>query len=275
MSTPPRRRRPAPRSKSEGGSWLPTIAIGLGVVIAGLGIGALGGAFLQRGEQRPATDAQPVALATSTAAAPPPLGRAPVAIATFIARPSPTREATPEPTVEPTPEPTSAPTPTAPPATPTPRASARPEAAVRAGATPQPVVAVAPTRAASPRALVTTPEPTAEATSEVTPAAPATSAAASSYDEHASAVVRRYVEALIRGDEKTAYAALGGSGTLSEQEFLDPSARIVSIKVTRIDASNASVGCEIASAKGQYYATYHVSAATSGPYITEHDYIKV
>jgi hypothetical protein len=105
--------------------------------------------------------------------------------------------------------------------------------------------------------------------------AAASSASPSVYDEHASAVVRRYVDALIRGDQQTAYAALGGSGTLSEASFLDPSARIVSVKVTRIDASNASVGCEIATAKGSYYATFHVTAATSGPYISEHDYIKV
>jgi D-serine dehydratase len=107
-------------------------------------------------------------------------------------------------------------------------------------------------------------------------ALPETTPTTSPYDEHASAVVRRYLDALIRGDEKTAYAALGASGgTLSEQAFLDPSARISSLKVTRIDASNASVECEIVSAKGHYYATYHVTAATGGPYISEHDYIKV
>jgi hypothetical protein len=89
-------------------------------------------------------------------------------------------------------------------------------------------------------------------------------------------VVRRYVDALIRGDEKAAQSVLGaGGGTLSEQAFLDPNAHIVSLKVTRIDASNASVGCEIAAAKGNYYATYHVTAGTGGPYISEHDYIKV
>jgi hypothetical protein len=89
-------------------------------------------------------------------------------------------------------------------------------------------------------------------------------------------VVRRYIGALIRGDEKAASAALGGTdGSLSERAFLDAGARIVSVKVTRIDASNASVGCEIASAKGHYYGTYRVKAATGGPYISEHDYIKV
>jgi len=89
-------------------------------------------------------------------------------------------------------------------------------------------------------------------------------------------VVRRYIGALIRGDEKAAYAALGaGDGSLSEQSFLDPGARIVSLKVTRIDASNASVACEIAAAKGHYYGTYHVKAGVGGAYISEHDYIKV
>jgi hypothetical protein len=102
----------------------------------------------------------------------------------------------------------------------------------------------------------------------------------SPYDEHASAVVREYIGALVRGDEKTAYRALGtspgsASATLSEQAFLDPTARIVSLKVTRIDASNATVGCEIAAAKGRYYGTYHVTASAAGPYISEHDYIKV
>jgi len=115
---------------------------------------------------------------------------------------------------------------------------------------------------------------TAEVTATPLPATPGASPG-SAYDAHAEAVVRRYVEALARGDEKTAYAALGGSGTLSEESFLDPGAQIVSMKVTRIDAANASVGCEIVSAKGRYYGTYHVTAATSGPYISEHDYIKV
>ncbi len=92
--------------------------------------------------------------------------------------------------------------------------------------------------------------------------------------------MRRYIDALIRGDEKTAYSALGESpgtapGALTEESFLDPNARIISLKVTRIDASNAAVACEIRSAKGHYYATYHVTASSGGPYISEHDYIKV
>jgi hypothetical protein len=155
---------------------------------------------------------------------------------------------------------------------------------VPAAATKAPRVAVAPSPAATREVSADTPEPTQPpATAAPTPAptpeptaVSATPAAAAGYDDRAASVVHRYLDALIRGDEKTAYSALGGSGgTLSEEAFLDPTARVVSTKVTRVDASNASVGCEIVSAKGHYYATYHVTAATSGPYISEHDFIKV
>jgi hypothetical protein len=123
-------------------------------------------------------------------------------------------------------------------------------------------------------AVTAAPSPSLPAAITAAPGAPVQTQ--SGYDERASAVVRRYIGALIRGDEKAAHAALGGKEDgLSEQAFLDPSARIISLKVTRIDASNASVGCEIASAKGHYYGTYHVRAGTGGPYISDHDYIKV
>ena len=144
-----------------------------------------------------------------------------------------------------------------------------PAAAVVAAATNTPKPAAAePTQ---------TPVPAASPASSAASTAPAAvaSQAPSDYDERASGVVRRYIEALVRGDEKTAKALLGNEGTFSEQAFLDPSARIVLLKVTRLDASNASVGCEIAAAKGHYYGTYHVKAAAGGPYISEHDYIKV
>jgi hypothetical protein len=148
-------------------------------------------------------------------------------------------------------------------------------AAVAAAPAATPEHTALPVAHATPVGEAATPAP-ATTTAAPVAAVPAPSATAqSSYDDHASAVVRRYVDALIAGDDKTALSALGGSGTLSEQAFIDPTSRIVSMKVTRIDASNASVGCEIASAKGHYYATYHVTAATSGPYISEHDFIKV
>lgn len=309
MSTPPRRRRPDSRNaNSEGGGWLPTIAMGLGVVVAGLGIGALVAVLMQRSSGKLAPLSNPVAVATSPASPAKPLPRPPLVIAT-IAPPhsylSPSAVPSPEPSESEasseaaSPETSVSPAPIASASTALQRTAApRPAPSRLVAAVVVPLASAAPVggerAAAQPRiSRVPTAEPTSAATAQPTPApataappvssgstapaaAPVTAAAESAYDEHASAVVRRYVDALIRGDDKTAYSALGGGGgTLSEQSFIDPSARIVSLKVTRIDASNASVGCEIAASKGHYYATYHVTAASSGPYISEHDYIKV
>jgi hypothetical protein len=94
----------------------------------------------------------------------------------------------------------------------------------------------------------------------------------------ASGTVRRYLEALTRGDETTGYALLGGTDRgqqLSEQSFLDPGARITSIRAKRVDDSNATVEAEITSAKGTYSVNYHVTATSHGPIITQHDFIKV
>jgi outer membrane biosynthesis protein TonB len=248
----------------------------LGVVVAGLAIGALIAVFMQRSTGAPVVASNPVAAASAT-----PLGAEPsalpspppVVIATIAPprtpRPTPPPTDAPSPTQEPTAPPT--PPPTRPPTpAPTPRAA---PAAVAPAATAERTPASTPR--ATPSDAAATPAPAATTAAPVATAPASTATVASAYDEHASAVVRRYVDALIAGDDKTALNALGGSGTLSEQAFIDPSSRIVTMKVTRIDASNASVGCEIASAKGHFYATYRVTAATSGPYISEHDYIKV
>ncbi len=279
MSTPPRRRRAGPQNpKPDGVGWLLTIAMVLGIIVAGLGIGALVAVLMQRGGGGSSPATAPVALVTSTPQ--PARTREPIAIETFepprTPRPSPASSATA--TATPTPAPTRTPgTSASPRASDVPRVTATDDAKVVERRVAQAVPAVPVTPRASPPAEVpaTVTTPTAGVFVGPSPVAPTSAPSTSSYDEHASAVVRRYVDALIRGDEKTAYSTLGGSGTLSEQAFLDPSAHIVSLKVTRIDASNASVGCEIATAKGHYYGTYHVTAATSGPYIAQHDYIKV
>lgn len=93
-------------------------------------------------------------------------------------------------------------------------------------------------------------------------------------------LVRGYLEALIRGDEASGYAALGGDPgdpglTLSEEAFLDPSARVTSVRTTSADAQTALVEAEISTAKGMYYGTYHIAYGKHGAYITRHDYIKV
>ncbi|MGB8265117.1 MAG: hypothetical protein WCE44_02220, partial [Candidatus Velthaea sp.] len=88
---PPRRRRPQPPpEESGGGGWGGTIAMFLGIVLAGLGIGALLGALQQRSQ-----NAAPVAQVSAPAQVTPvpQATRGPVAIATLApphtAAPSP------------------------------------------------------------------------------------------------------------------------------------------------------------------------------------------
>ncbi|GAC1413683.1 MAG: hypothetical protein NVSMB64_23930 [Candidatus Velthaea sp.] len=109
---------------------------------------------------------------------------------------------------------------------------------------------------------------------------PVPTAAPATIVTSASSAVRSYIGALMRGDETAGYAALGGTAgerglTLSEEAFLDPTARITSLRTSKVDENNATVECEIASSKGTYYATYHVTLGPRGATITQHDYIKV
>ncbi|HYZ15201.1 MAG TPA: hypothetical protein VE591_02325, partial [Candidatus Acidoferrum sp.] len=81
-------------------------------------------------------------------------------------------------------------------------------------------------------------------------------------------------------NESAAYAALGKatgdpSVQLSEEAFIDRSTRITSIRTRSTDATGQTIDAEIASSRGTYYATYHVSNGPTGPVIDQHDYIKV
>jgi hypothetical protein len=92
--------------------------------------------------------------------------------------------------------------------------------------------------------------------------------------------VRRYLDALITGNENAAYAALGASpgdpnAQLSEEAFIDRSARIGSMRTTATNATGSTVEVEISSSRGSYYGTYHVTSGPNGPVIDQHDYIKV
>ena len=94
------------------------------------------------------------------------------------------------------------------------------------------------------------------------------------------ALVRRYIDDLIAGDEAGAYAALGGTSsdrTLSvkEEAFLDKDAHITSMRVSRTDPAGATVDAEITSARGSYVATFHVTSGPNGTTINQHDYIKI
>jgi len=95
----------------------------------------------------------------------------------------------------------------------------------------------------------------------------------------AVAVVRRFIDALKRGDEVGAYAALGGLPgdkglSLPEESFVDSNARITSVRSTRSEDGSATVELEIAAAKGTYFGTYHVIQNAKGLIIDQHDFIK-
>lgn len=88
------------------------------------------------------------------------------------------------------------------------------------------------------------------------------------------------MSALIAGNEDGAYTALGGRAgdrglDLKEEAFIDRDTQIVGVRTRRADASSATVDVEIRSRRGNYFATYHVTNGPNGPYIDQHDYIKV
>jgi hypothetical protein len=248
---------------------LPTIALGIGVVVAGLGIGAFLSAMQTKSTTHTAVSTQPRAPIVTPV---PQASREPLAIATIVAHPTPTPVPTAVPTVAPTatPEPTQAPTaePTA-----TRPPTARPVAIATHAATPPPTpVAVA---TAAPRSA-----PTRRPTPRVVAAAPAQTATESGFGGTAQGTVRRYLDALMAGNENGAYAALGKAAgdpgaELSEEAFIDRTARVTSLRTTNVDATGATVEAEISSDRGTYYATYHVTNGPSGPVIDQHDYIKV
>jgi outer membrane biosynthesis protein TonB len=218
-----------------------------GVIIAGLGIGALLSAVAAR--HAPATRSSPaplVVLHTPTPAAEPPATTAPV-----TARPRAVHVAvrtTPKPTP---PQPTLAPT--------------------RAPKAPAPTV----TPAATPKISEREPTPTPTETVKAVARAPqpiATPADRQTF--YARTLVRRFLEAVAHGDDTAAYAALGEtSGTLDEARYLDPTTQITSLSATRNNDGGTDVQVEMRTSRGQYFGTFSVDA--SGTKITEHEVIPV
>jgi len=261
----------------------PTVALGIGVVVAGLGIGALLSALQHRETTTRVSRAAPIVTPVARAT------RGPIAIATLVAHPTPTPTPTPGATATPTPTPRASVTPratatavaspapaasaraTATPAstpratTPAPRASAAVRVAAVPEATPKPVPRPSLVPAVRVTPVVVTPAPRAEA---VTPPSAAQS------------TVRRYLDALIAGNSRAAYAELGKppgdpGASLSEEAILDRGSRITSLRTTSTDATGATVEVELATERGTYVATYHVTNGPGGPVIDQHDYIKI
>ena len=285
MSEPPRRRRstqPPSRRPTPSSSLLPTIALGIGVVVAGLGIGAFLSAMQHRGTTTSGTT-------VTTARSLPqvtPVGRptrGPLALATPLphATPTPAPTATPVPTTTPSRTPTATPHPTASPrATASPYPTASPTAAP--SATPRPSARPSATRApATPLPASTPRPPTPRPTERPAPAVSAVARATPlTFAGIAQNTVRRYLSSLIAGNQNAAYAELGKApgdpgASLSEEAFIDRGTRIISMRTTASDASGATVEVELSTSRGSYYATYHVINGPGGPVIDQHDYIKV
>ena len=274
---PPRQRRSQPRPPARGGSPLPWIALVIGVVVAGLGIGALISAYQNRGAPTPQIGAgvPPVTPVPQESATAPP---SPLGIARATPSPSPVPTAAPSPTPRSTALPTASPAAT-PLATASPAPSPSPEGttAPTVSPTPEPTAKTTPEPTAKP-----TPEPTAKpapsplATARPTPAPPepASTPVATHASPDAAATVRRYLEAIIAGNTSAAAAMLDAGGTVKEGAFLDDTSRITNVRVTRTDASGSFVEAEISAARGSYVATFHVRAGGGGT-IDQHDYIKV
>jgi len=238
------------------------VALVIGVIVAGLGIGALISAYQNRGTPPPQLGAgvppvTPVPLAT---AAP---EESPLAMmsATPSPRPSPSPASSPQPTASPSPEPT---------VSPTPEATALPS--------PSPAPTASPTLAATATPLATAP-PTAKPTVAPAPAAtPRVTPApvpAEGHGGEATAAVRRYLDAVIAGNTSAAAAMLAPGGTVKEAAVLDNASHVIGVRVTRSDAAGAFVEAQIATSNGSYIATFHVTITPGGASIDQHDYIKV
>jgi hypothetical protein len=94
----------------------------------------------------------------------------------------------------------------------------------------------------------------------------------------AAALVRRYLGALIAGNEVAAATAFGEDASsrglaLVEEEFIDRSARITGLR-THTSGETVMVETDIEAARGTYFARYLVARGTNGLVIREHDYIK-
>ncbi|PZR56682.1 MAG: hypothetical protein DLM50_07570 [Candidatus Meridianibacter frigidus] len=267
MTEPPRRTR---RSGYDGpaGKHLPILPLAIIVILAGLALGALAARFLGRSAEQPAaTTAQP----QNASAAPVPTA----APETAVPPPKPSRSAvvvmlrTPG-------------------SLPANRASARATFHRIALATPKPSLSAVPAQSLN---IPPTRRPSvASASVAVAPATPrvrpisarppiaAPSPMSPSPSESASNLARTYLTALMRGDRRSAAAALGQSpetSSLDESQFLDSSARITSVHTLPNGDGSYKVESEVTASKGTYFVTMQVSHVGDGYVITDHHAIRI
>ncbi len=88
----------------------------------------------------------------------------------------------------------------------------------------------------------------------------------------AAALVRSYLEALARGDRAAAATYLA-QGTPTET-FMNPQARIESIRSASTGPQQYQVTADVQTAGGEYYVTFKVGQGPDGLQITDHYSIK-
>lgn len=280
------RRRPQKKASS---SAIPLVALILGVVVAGIGIGAALAVLQHRGTPSGGV----VAIATPEATASPASATAaPLRTAVPLATPAerPTHRATAVPaTPVPTPSigiATASPRATHA-ATPAPRAGSAATAAPRAaaGSAATATVAVAaPAPLATPKPVATTaetlkpvatPKPVASVAAVATVQAQPGDLTMSAFSRSSADIVRQYLQALINGDEATARDTLvDPKSDLPEAAILDKDARIRNLVAHGTD-DTSEVTLSIETPGGNYTARYFLVKSSAGnPQIRAHDLTK-
>lgn len=252
MNDPPRRRRAAPPSSPQrpggGSSWVPTIVAGIVVIAAGwfLGMGlahVLNKHPVQETAQGPLSSPISVTPLPSPTSAPTP-AQTPSPRPTHTPRPKPRRTRKPAPAPTPTPIPVVTINPaTMPPATQAPALRQTQPVARR----PEPVTSVLPSPSPSPSPS----------------SAPVGGAAR---------LVRKYIDAMRRGDPQTADLYLANGSP--DESFIGPSTQITSITSTQRADGSYKVAVDMRTPSGEYYETFTVAATAQGDRILDKTAIK-
>jgi len=96
----------------------------------------------------------------------------------------------------------------------------------------------------------------------------------SEFAQEAAQAVSAYLTALREGDEDAASAALAPGLSLSEEAFMNRTARITGIHATGT-STDASVQARIVAAQDAFEATFSVERGPKGPVIISHDFAKM
>jgi hypothetical protein len=220
--------------------------LGFIVVVAGLGIGMLSAVLMHRGANNNAAIPSAPQVTPVPMAPPAQPIRTPLPLATVF-----------RPVAAKTTSPTTAPT-----------ASARPSATPSPKATPS--AKPTPVRTPSPR-------PTLAPTQSPTQAPASPVSIATGFDiDIAQAVVRRYLDAILRGDNATARALLGASPTdatvpLPELAFINTTSKIGPLVGRRTGDASAAIDVQVTNGTQKYGIVYVVVQNAKGTLISGRD----